>query len=350
MTVTRARQLVVIGRWIEAEQALAPALADPGTGAEPWRLLAQCRLALNDPAAAQLAARRAIALDPEHEWGHRLLAIALLRRRRRRRALASARRSAALAPDQPHALNVLVIALLALDRRRAAGRIAARSLVANPHSALAWHTTALVALARRRWVDAEQAARSGLRDDPQDPELLLDLGKALSGQRRHAEAGEAYRAAGRADPRNARARRLLGRIGLPVTSAVLFAGKVGLLQALIVVSAIGNGGLVPVPVLAAAGGAFAVQELLHRRARAQLAPDLRQVAARERQATYRNWAGAATLLAAFSAVAAVSSGSGVAVAASVLLLAVCGAVLVRLGVLRALVSAPLAQRIRRRLR
>jgi tetratricopeptide (TPR) repeat protein len=351
VTEARARQLVAIGRWTEAEQALAAALADPGTGADPWRLLAQCRLAQGDPAAAQRAARRAISLDPEHEWGHRLLAIALLRRRRPRRALASARRSAALAPDQPHALNVLVVALLALDRRRAAERVAARSLAANPHSALAWHTTALVALGRRRWADAEQAARSGLRDDPVDPELLLDLGKALAGQRRHAEAGEAYRAAGRADPRNARARRLLGRVGLPVTGVVVFAGKAGLLQALILLSAVSNGGFGLVPLLVVAGGGvFAVQELRHRRARAQLAPDLRQVAARERRGTYRKWAGAATLLAALSAVGAVSSGSGVAVAASVLLLAVCGAVLVRLGAVPDLGLGPLAQRIRRRFR
>lgn len=353
MTLVQARHLVEIGRWSEAESALGPSLADPTDGAEPWCLLAQCRLSQKDWDGTERAARRALALEPDEEWAHRLLAIALLGRSKGRQALVSARRAAELAPTRPSALNVLALALTVQRGSGAEAReVADRSVRSNPHSPVAWHTVAVVANDQRRWADAELAARNGLREAPEDGDLLLDLATALEGQGRHGHAGEVYRSAALADPGSGAVRRRLGRIGLPLgVGLVFFSGKLGALKAVYAASVFHRNAALALAAAAVVGSAvFAVQEARHRRARSQLAPDLQRIAAHARRPVYLGWTAGAVVVAVLAVITAATAGSVAWALLAASALAACLVVLRRLDAVHAVAALPVVQSMRRRLR
>ena len=331
----RARALADLGRWSEAVEALQPALADPGGGAEPWCVLARCELGRGRADVARTAAGRAVAADPDAEWGHRLLSVAALRLGDRAGARAAAERALALEPDLCEGLHLL--ATIRRDERGGlpdAEHLARRALQADPGHPLAWQTAAEVAVARRNWPQAESYARQGLALDPQDADLALLLGTALDRQGRTAEAGRAYAAAARADPRDHRARRALGRIGLPLVGGGLLGVKV---LAFVGVRAVALWGTAPVPLLAVVlaallGGAYAVVELLAWRARRRLAPALRRVALRERRAAARGWLASSAVVTAVLALRAASTTAGdgtAAVTAALLAVAVIAQLVLR---------------------
>ena len=326
----RARALADLGRWSEAVEALQPALADPGGGSEPWCVLARCELGRGRADLARAAAGRAVTVDPDAEWGHRLLSVAALRLGDRAGARAAAERALVLEPDLCEGLHLL--ATIRRDERGGlpdAEHLARRALQADPGHPLAWQTAAEVAVARRSWPQAESYARQGLALDPHDADLALLLGTALDRQGRTAEAGRAYAAAARADPRDHRARRALGRIGLPLVGGGLLGVKV---LALVGVRAVALWGTAPAPVLAVVlaallGGAYAVVELLAWRARRPLPPALRRVAQRERRAAARGWLASSAVVTAVLAGRAAATGA--AVTASVLAVAVIGQLVLR---------------------
>ena len=295
--------MVQLRRWSEAVSALQPALADPSVGAEPWCLLAQCQLGMDQHRQARRSAGRAIAADPDQEWGHRLLAIALARAGKRASALRVCREALRLRPGGVHALHLYTELRLSQRRRRTAERLAQQNLEQNPNEALAWETAARVALARRRWAEAENRARRGLSLDPSDADLAMLLGRALDKQGRRAEAGEAYAAAARSDPTDHRPRRALGRIGIPAVAGGLIGLK--LLPLLFLSLLRGFVALMALPplwvglaVAAVLGGWYGVTEILFRRASRQLSPQLRVVAIRQRRQDARPWLAAVIVISA----------------------------------------------------
>ena len=311
-SIERARALTHLGRWSEAAEALRPALADPSTSAEAWCLLARCELGQQRTAAALEAARRAVASDPDHEWAHRLIAIAALRLGDHDAAEAACRRALHLAPDLCESLHVLTT--ITLVRRGkgggalAAEEIARRNLEQNPDRALAWEGAADVAMARKQWDRAEHYARRGLAIDPQDGDLAMILGTALDRQGRAAEAGNAYAAAARANPHDHRARRAIGRLGLPMAGAALVLAKIGAIAG-IRGAALWAGapiaGLALVLALLIAG-AYAGVELMAWRARRTLTPQLQTVAWRERKVAARGWLAASAVVAVILALRAIA--------------------------------------------
>lgn len=332
VSLLKARQLVELSRWPEAEAALAPALADPTSGAAPWCLLAQCRMGVGDARGARRAAERGIAAEPDEEWPHRVLAVVLTAQRRRRRALASARRALELAPDLPETMHTLTAVLLADGARDEARRLADRSIALNPFSPIAWRSVAAVALEEARWADAEASARRGLALDPQDGDLLLQLGQAQDRQGRSGEAGETFAAAARADPTDDRARISLGRVGLAAVAGGVAFVKLGALVKLVWLSAVARGvtdwltpALFGAAALLVGGTLFGIQEMRSRRARAQLSEHLQRIAARERRRGRAPWLWTASFLALVTLIAAWRAGDGVTAAAALAALMLSGA-------------------------
>lgn len=221
--LAKARSLVAIRRWREAMDMLGPPLTGGASAGEAHCLRAQCLLGLGQPGQAAGAARQALAARPDSEWAHRLLGIAYLRTRHRRAALAEAAEAVRLAPRSVHALHVLAICELANRRRAAADRTARAAVEANPQEPLAHLTLAKTAAARKDHDTAERAYREGLRLAPDNHDLALGLGQLMHRLGRRDEAATAYLAAAHSNPADARARRGLARLGLPVTGAGVYA-------------------------------------------------------------------------------------------------------------------------------
>lgn len=217
--LARAHRLITLRRWREAIGALGPALTSEATAADAHCLRAQCLFGLSQLREAESAARQALGRQPDSEWAHRLLAIIYLRRRRRRAARKHAEQALRLAPRSPHALHLLAISHLALCRKAKARQAAGAAVAAVPHEPLAQLTLATVAERCRDWDTAERAYREGLRLDPAHTDLTLGLARFLHRRGRKDEAATVYLAAARTDPTDARPRRGLARIGLPLAGA-----------------------------------------------------------------------------------------------------------------------------------
>ncbi|HSP38720.1 MAG TPA: tetratricopeptide repeat protein [Frankiaceae bacterium] len=234
--LARAEQLVELKRYDQAVITLRPALLDPDTSDHAFCLLAQCHLALGDPAAAEQAARQAVASGAIGEWPHRLIAISLLRRRKQWPALEAAREAVRQAPEDEAALQILTLVTLSGRQRAEAMSLAQRNVQLNPQSSLAHYTLGHVQAVLNHPVDGEIAYRNALRLDPNNADAALGLAKLLRHLRRDDEASQLYLNAAAQDPTNHRVRSELARLGLPVAGGLGIAGKLGgffLLRALL---------------------------------------------------------------------------------------------------------------------
>ncbi len=86
----KAEQLADIERWREAVPLLAKVIAKNPQHFHANCLLSLCHYNLKDFPAALEYAERAIAAEPEQEWGHRLRSVALTEQGRKKDALKSA--------------------------------------------------------------------------------------------------------------------------------------------------------------------------------------------------------------------------------------------------------------------
>jgi tetratricopeptide (TPR) repeat protein len=295
--LAQARQLVGIKKWSEAKRALAGELADPQCGAEPWFLLSRIQLGEADPVAARRSAQTGLSLEPDAEWGYRLMSLAEQRLGHKRAAQRSAAQAVLLAPDEPLTLYLLTKTLMARGRTKQAGQLAERNVELNPFNTFAREAASAAALSRNQLDDAERHARAGLEIDPQNADLMVNLGLALQGQGQTAAAAEIYAAASRADPTAQRGRQALGNLGAGVPRAgaalALAVGVTVLLNAnrstLLDLDA--RRFLLATAILTAVlmGFRFILEEVRQRRAMAGLAAPLRSVAGRERRSVRRAW-------------------------------------------------------------
>ncbi len=230
--LTKAQSLVQLKRWDEAIEALDPALGDQDLGANAYCLRSQCYLAKGDRGEAKSSAEGALTIEPDSEWAHRLMAIVLLRGRRRKAALKHAAEAARIQPNTAEPLSVLCRCQLALGKNEDARETAAASLRGAPHSALSHKTAGDVSKADEDLPAAERHYRDGLAINPHDSDLPLALAGVLKAQGKRDEAGETYLAAARQNPTDQRAHSGLERLGVPVLGfGVLFLIKVGLIGA-----------------------------------------------------------------------------------------------------------------------
>jgi len=131
-----------------------------------------------DSRAALRECERVIAAAPDDEYAHRIRALALLKRGRKRKALAAARRAAALAPFEPLTHVVVVQVARALGRRAAGAEAARRVAELAPHSVEAAWALSVTAKGRGWPQVAERHAQAGLALDPENLSLLRALAQA----------------------------------------------------------------------------------------------------------------------------------------------------------------------------
>ena len=297
MSLEQARQLVGIKKWSEAKRALAGELADPQCGAEPWFLLSRIQLGEADPVSARRSAEHGLSLEPDAEWGYRLVSLAEQRLGNKRAAQRSAAQAVMLAPNEPLTLYLLTKTLMARGQTKRAGQLAERNVELNPLNTFAREAASAAALSRNRLEDAERHARAGLEIDPQNADLMVNLGLALQGQGHTGAAAEIYAAASRADPTAQRGRQALGNLGTGVPRAGVALGLTVAVTVLLnanrpaLTDLDPRGWLIFTGTLTAVLMAFrfGLEEARQRRATAGLSPPLRSVARRERRTVRRAW-------------------------------------------------------------
>ncbi|MFV0260296.1 MAG: tetratricopeptide repeat protein [Acidimicrobiales bacterium] len=234
LAAERARALLDLGRYREAEAVLRAGLQAEPDNADLVAALAFCRLRLNDHKGSYDLANRALGLEPEHPWALRLQAFGGMVAGHYKRAHAGFTRALALEPSATTFLNrAQCLALWAANRRvgRAEHRQAAlddidRALALEPENAEAYTAAARIFLTRPvEPARAEQAARAALAIDADHGEAHELLGQVFERRGRLSAAADEYVLAGRAEPTDrgptARLRRLGARPTLVGPVAVL---------------------------------------------------------------------------------------------------------------------------------
>jgi tetratricopeptide (TPR) repeat protein len=198
------------GRHQDAIALLHAALAQEPNDDGLLCQLAAAELGIRNHAAAQLAAERAIASQPESEWAHRLRSIALRERGQTHSALRSAEEAVRLAPLMREGHFVLGNAQLGCGFLRDARATATRLLEMAPAWPDSHDLAGRVELAFKRNGAAEACFREALRLEPTKWLSMNNLGVAVLRQGRKRDAMEIFHSAVRLDPRAELAQKNLG--------------------------------------------------------------------------------------------------------------------------------------------
>lgn len=208
--------LLDLHRTDEAAALLADVLATDPANTHALCLLAQVRLATNDPSGALWAAQWAIAHDPDNDWPLRLASLAHLQLHDVPNAVAAARQAVHLSPNTAHTHVTLAQALARSPHQRDEAMAVANQAVAlAPMDPMTHHVAGNVALARGDHMTARAALEHALRLDPNDADARNDLARVALHRSRSADslayAAHGFAATMRIDPRHA-----VGRSNLDV--------------------------------------------------------------------------------------------------------------------------------------
>ena len=175
--LVRARTLIGLRRYAEAEAALRTLLARDPNDAEVLRLLADVLGDLDRHDEQATVARRAVALDPDNVWGHQVLADALVHQRDHDGAVAAAERAVRLAPSLWSTHYTLGRALLVGRRPRARDALTAANEAVRlaPHSSDAHNLAGICLSALTLHDEARQAYTEAIRLDPANALALNNL-------------------------------------------------------------------------------------------------------------------------------------------------------------------------------
>lgn len=213
--VTRAETLCSLRRYGEAITVLNTAIAGEPDDAHIWCVLARAKLGAEDFQGALDAANRAVSLQPEEEWPHRLASIALTRLNQPQQAFTAALESVRLAPMlwQTHAR--VAGTSLTLKMPEQAQRAAAKAVELAPLEPDTWTTLGGVALSRGDKKGAEEAYRRALALDPENTNAHDGLARValkkgrLANPRGLAAAASGFATSVRVDPRSSTSRAAL---------------------------------------------------------------------------------------------------------------------------------------------
>lgn len=178
--------------------------------------MAQSLLAAGDSREAVEAARRAIACEPDDDWGYRVLALAQLATGAIEPSIAAATQAVKLSPQSPSALYVLGTCQLDAGQLQAASATAEQLRASAPSDRASYELLCRVALRYRGWSAAIQNAKRALVLDPQSAVDWNNLGAAYQGQRRRFKAMRTYIRTLQIDPSQPTARRNLRRLVMPL--------------------------------------------------------------------------------------------------------------------------------------
>ncbi|OPC79212.1 hypothetical protein B4N89_34685 [Embleya scabrispora] len=174
--VERARNLIDIRRYPEAEAALRRVLAaDPdhfgGLSHLAWLLYLDDRMKEAAEVASLLVTRY-----PNAREGHRRLAWIHLRRRRLVEAESHARRTVEVTPDAADSWTLLGRVLARLPGRTGEALAAADEAIRlDPHSGIGYEVRARTHSRSKRWSDAEVALAEALARAPHSTDNLADM-------------------------------------------------------------------------------------------------------------------------------------------------------------------------------
>jgi tetratricopeptide (TPR) repeat protein len=155
---------------------------------------------LERPAEALKAATRAVQLEPDEEWGHRLRSIALRTLKRNRESIAAASAGVRLEPSLAVAQQNLGEAYLASGNAMAAYAAGLEARRLDPGSANTYDLLGRCLLKQGKVADAEASFRYALQLEPDFAMAQNNLGVALQRQGRRVDAVHAFNAAAKLDP------------------------------------------------------------------------------------------------------------------------------------------------------
>jgi Flp pilus assembly protein TadD len=207
--LARAEVLVDLRRDAEAAELLIPLIAANPGDPKPVMFLAIVRRRQGSPD-AETTARRAVALDPENERAHRILALTLKDCGDPDGATEAARRAVALGPGVAWTHYVLAHCLLGTNTSQALAS-ATRAVELSPNSADMHTMVGLVQAKRGNKVEAEAAYRRALSINPEHAGAHNNLGAIALGDGRFGEAIDEFRSSAAADPRQSVARQNIDR-------------------------------------------------------------------------------------------------------------------------------------------
>jgi tetratricopeptide (TPR) repeat protein len=176
-TIAKAQALLDVGRADEAAAMLSTALAaDPGAW-RAWCMLGFAHLECARHREALDCARRAIELDPEEGWPHRIASVAERHLGYKDRAVASAREAVRLGPHEAYAHAQLAVALAQARPSGPAEPLneAARALQLGGHDAAIHRMAGDVALALKYLWLAEERYQRSLEIDPSNAAAINNL-------------------------------------------------------------------------------------------------------------------------------------------------------------------------------
>ncbi len=216
----QAQQLALLKRH---DEALALLTGDSALAVDPdaLALTAGCLHSLDRQDDAVVAARSALAIEPDHPGALRMLAWAHRASDLPVEAFRSARLAVAAAPYDVRSHEILSLSLGRIGRFDEAIHHAHQVRSLAPDDALGWRTLASVQLEQQRWSDAEMSARVALQLDPEDDSAKIILGAAqvsAGGTRGRDASLETLVGLLRSNPNHSDARELLlvvARSGLP---------------------------------------------------------------------------------------------------------------------------------------
>ncbi len=207
-----ARALVGLGRHREAAKHFEAALERLPGFAAAYLALAECRLALGDPARAIEALRRGEAAAPKDPRLHEREAQIWRKLDKPGEAIQAYQAAIALAPE-----DALLRVQLGESQRDGgdlvtAARTLREALALDPEPASFWNSLGMILGAGRRMDEAETAFREAVRRDEANAEYAYNLGLTLLRQGKNDEAAGLFRKTLQLDARFAPARARLAEI------------------------------------------------------------------------------------------------------------------------------------------
>lgn len=175
----KAESLTEIERWQDAIPLLLQFLSLNPQNYHATCLVSLCYFHLDESEFALDYAQKAIAIEPDEEWAHRLRSIILSKLGKNKDSLKSAEEAVRLAPYLSATLQTLVMAYLDSNKPRKARDIANKMVENHPESDESFLSLGLVNLRTNHLYQAEKCFREALRINPTNSLARNNLGVAV---------------------------------------------------------------------------------------------------------------------------------------------------------------------------
>lgn len=195
----KSETLIAAERFEEAAELLTRALSAAPNDGDLLCRMSQVLIGLRQTKQATEYAERALAVNPENTWAHRLRSLAL-RHSNRHESLNAAKAAVQLGPEDPWSWYVLAGAHMQVFNLKEARVAGERLRNLAPEWEASHQVLSLVALKEEKYKEAEEHCRRELELNPNSYEAMNNLGVALLNQKRKREAIDAFNRAAKINP------------------------------------------------------------------------------------------------------------------------------------------------------